>query len=99
MLADTDGFAFVDIEAVPLAGAVSAEVSCWVHIEATSWEESDYIKVWATDADNVETVLLHSMEIDSLNEDEWFVVGSDMPVDRGPVRLGFGTRSAHRLVG
>jgi hypothetical protein len=96
MLADTDGFAYVDIDPVPLVGAVSAHVSCWVHAEATSWEESDYIKVWATTGDGVETILLHSTDIDSLDEDAWFLVGSDMPVDRGPVSLGFGLQSDSR---
>ena len=72
MLADTDGFAYVKLDTVDLQGGRNASVSCWIHVEATSWESDDSIIVWAEMNAAQDVLLLQSSDIDSLAEDQWF---------------------------
>jgi hypothetical protein len=47
VMQDTGGFVHVEIERVVLADYGNVQMKCWVHIEATSWEVDDIVKVWA----------------------------------------------------
>jgi hypothetical protein len=78
MLTDTDGFGYVKIDVVDLASVVTATMSAWVHVEATSWEDDDSIKIWAVSGDGSETILLSSSDIDSLAEDSWMQLEADV---------------------
>ena len=47
MMEDSDGFAYVKLDAVPLGGRVTqARASAWVYLADTVWERSDSVRVW-----------------------------------------------------
>ena len=48
MMDDTDGFVWVEVDTVSLAGMRNPVASIWVHLESTSYEPDDAIRVWVT---------------------------------------------------
>ena len=66
MMEDTDGFVYVEMDAVEVTDYTNVQMKGWVHVESTTWEETDRLKVWASDTGTfTEVVLLEGTELDS----------------------------------
>jgi hypothetical protein len=53
VLSDTGSFTYVTLDTVALRGPdYTTTVSCWLHVEATSWERLDKIEIWIEDSDS-----------------------------------------------
>jgi hypothetical protein len=73
VMMEAGGFIHVEIDRVALQDYSNVQMKCWVHIEATSWEDDDIIKVWAelvaaNGTRTLMTVLAHTRGDDGLNE-------------------------------
>ena len=65
MLEDTGGFVFVSMDAVAVGDYSSVQMSGWAHLESATWEDTDHVKMWATDdTSGTEVVLLEGTNID-----------------------------------
>ena len=65
MMEDTDGFVYVEINAVYVGDYTGVVMSGWAHIESATWEDTDHVKMWATDTvTGAETVLIEGTNID-----------------------------------
>jgi hypothetical protein len=96
MLADTDGFAYVRMDSVQLSGAKHASISCWVHVESTSWEADDYIRLWGDVVGAPDTVLIGPVDVDTMQEDAWIQHSANISVaatNATAVAIHFGMRS------
>ena len=51
MMDDADGFVYTTLDSVDLAAMANPVVSIWTHIDSTSYESKDAIRVWATCSD------------------------------------------------
>ena len=88
---DTDGYAFVVLDALGLAGLDHLELDVWVHIGDATWEYTDSVKIWGTDSVGQEVVVLSDTDMDDLTEDTW--------VRHNAVLHGTGWRSPVTMVG
>ena len=65
-LEDTNGFVFIAIDPVTVREYSNVQMRAWIHVESTTWEPRDYIKVWASDADEeADVVLLEGTDLDT----------------------------------
>ena len=65
-LEDTDGFIFVEMDAVTVADFSGLRMSAWAHFESTTWEETDRVKMWAEGSPSgQEVILVEGTELDS----------------------------------
>ena len=48
MIDDPDGFVYVTLDAVDLSAMANPIIAIWTHIDSTSYEPKDAIRVWAT---------------------------------------------------
>ena len=79
MMEDTDGLLHVETDEISLAGLDVATLDVDVHIESTSWESRDYVRVWAEDTGPMDdVVLLEAMDLDDHTEDEWVHYTADL---------------------
>ena len=64
----TGGFAYVQLDPVSVADYQGAQVRYWVHLEASSWEQGDEMKVWAADpSTKKEQVMMEETDIAKTN--------------------------------
>ena len=68
---DTDGYAFVVLDALGLAGLDHLELDVWVHIGDATWEYTDSVKIWGTDSVGQEVVVLSDTDMDDLTEESF----------------------------
>ena len=79
MIEDTDGLLHVETDEISLAGLDVATLDVDVHIESTSWESRDYVRIWAEDTGPMDdVVLLEAMDLDDHTEDEWVHYTADL---------------------
>lgn len=88
-LEDTGGFAYVQLDPVAVADYTDLWMTGWAHVEATTWELSDLVKVWATDTGTGDEVLL----VKTCHRD-------NMKLDwNGPNKAGAVLETAHAVYG
>ena len=49
LLCISDGFVYVEIDPVDVRDYTGVLMSGWAHIESATWEDTDHLKMWATD--------------------------------------------------
>ena len=99
MIEDSDGFVYVEIDIVDVSDYTGVEMSGWAHIESATWEDTDQVKMWATDVDTgVETVLMEGTNLDiaagittgNITEDNWVQYSSAIEGATQSVIMRFG---------
>eukprot|EP01048_Picozoa_sp_COSAG05_P012945 COSAG05_NODE_1335_length_5149_cov_4.388515_2_plen_1183_part_01 len=75
MLEGVNGFVYVSLDSVDISGYSDPTFHCWVHVESSSWEPADLLKVWVADQDgNNELSLFYGTNLDhvtGVNENTW----------------------------
>jgi hypothetical protein len=71
IMQDTDGYAFVVLDAVSLEGVDHLELDVWVYITSATWEYTDSVKIWAADSAGQEVVVYSDTDMDDQTEGAW----------------------------
>ena len=108
IMQDTDGYAFVVLDAVSLEGIDHLELDVWVYITSATWEYTDSVKIWAADSAGQEVVVFSDTDMDDQTEGAWVMhnmvlhgTGWRAPVtlvDQCNVLFGMGSSSGSEAV-
>eukprot|EP01046_Picozoa_sp_COSAG06_P042652 COSAG06_NODE_5465_length_3462_cov_83.453762_2_plen_614_part_00 len=100
MIDDPDGFVYVALDPVDLTAYTSATVSAWTHIDSTSYEDSDAIRVWAECSGGATVDVVNGILDDAahptgangqqVTENAWIPHIAALPADCGTVTVKFG---------
>ena len=75
VMEDTDGFVYVEIDVVSVSDYTQVVAHGWVIAARTSWEDSDLLKMWASDpVSGQEAIMLEETDLDAsanLTESTW----------------------------
>ena len=71
IMQDTDGYAFVVLDAVSLEGMDHLELDVWVYITSATWEYTDSVKIWAADSAGQEVLVYADADMDDQVEGAW----------------------------
>ena len=96
-LQDTDGFVYVAMDPVSVRDYTGVFMSAYVHVESTTWEVTDYIKVWADigttpfGASQAEVLLLSAHDLDqddaNITMDVWRQYSAPLPSNLGDATM------------
>jgi len=91
IMQDTDGYAFVVLDAVSVTEIDHLELEVMVYITQSTWEYTDSVKIWAADSAGQEVVVYSDYDMDDQVEGTW--------VRHTMVLHGTGWRSPTTMIG
>ena len=71
IMQDTDGYAFVVLDAVSVTEIDHLELEVMVYITQSTWEYTDSVKIWAADSAGQEVVVYSDYDMDDQAEGTW----------------------------
>ena len=83
------------MDSLDISGLLGPYASAWLMIASTDWDSHDTVKVWASDSQDNELVLLEEKDLDSSTEGQWQEVSTQLCpelCDRS-VRIKFGAQT------
>jgi hypothetical protein len=97
-----DEFTFTKFSAVSLVDKFNVSlystvrVTGWLHVESTTWESSDEVRMWAQNDNQAETFLLHGINIgqnSAVVPDAWIQYKAFIPRTWHSVAMAFGLKA------
>ena len=97
---DTDGFVYGMLDTVDIAGLDFLDLACWTRVDATVWEWSDQLRVWAVDAAGLEIEAFRDADMDDGPHAVWQAVAANLVELSATATVMFGasTSSAAEMV-
>eukprot|EP01048_Picozoa_sp_COSAG05_P020051 COSAG05_NODE_3311_length_2158_cov_0.880525_1_plen_362_part_10 len=88
----TEGFMYVLMDVVDVSDFADVSMAAWVKVDSKGWDDSNQLKVWATDMKSRDDMQL--IEAPSkLPQGKWLLLTAPLQNFRTTARMGFGVKS------